>query len=391
MLTLIKNTEVYAPHYLGRKDVLLEANKIGYIKDTINLDSSSIDVKIIDGTGKLLVPGFIDAHVHLIGGGGEGGFKTRTPELNLTDATTAGITTVVGVLGTDGTTRRIESLLAKAHALDEEGITAYIHSGSYQIPVKTLTGKIEEDLIFIEKILGVGEIAISDHRSSEPAFEELVKIAAAARNGGLITGKAGLLEIHVGDSDRKLDLLFEIAEKTDIPMHHFHPTHINRNAELFEEGIRYTEIGGYVDLTTSTIPHFLEEGEVKCSKGLRLMLERGVSINQITFSSDGQASLPYFNEDGDFAGLQVGRVSSLFKEVRSSVLDEGIPLESALQVITSNPARILKLINKGEIREEKDADLVLLDKEKLTIDTVIAKGKVMVEGGVPIIKGTFEN
>ncbi|USK29364.1 beta-aspartyl-peptidase [Bacillus sp. CMF21] len=391
MLTLIKNTEVYAPHYLGRKDVLLAANKIGYIKDTINLDSSSIDVKIIDGTGKLLVPGFIDAHVHLIGGGGEGGFKTRTPELNLTDATTAGITTVVGVLGTDGTTRRIESLLAKAHALDEEGITAYIHSGSYQIPVKTLTGKIEEDLIFIEKILGVGEIAISDHRSSEPAFEELVKIAAAARNGGLITGKAGLLEIHVGDSDRKLDLLFEIAEKTDIPMHHFHPTHINRNTELFEEGIRYTEIGGYVDLTTSTIPHFLEEGEVKCSKGLRLMLERGVSINQITFSSDGQASLPYFNEDGDFAGLQVGRVSSLFKEVRSSVLDEGIPLESALQVITSNPARILKLINKGEIREEKDADLVLLDKEKLTIDTVIAKGKVMVEGGVPIIKGTFEN
>lgn len=391
MLTLIKNTEVYAPHYLGRKDALLAANKIGYIKDTINLDSSSIDVKIIDGTGKLLVPGFIDAHVHLIGGGGEGGFKTRTPELNLTDATTAGITTVVGVLGTDGTTRRIESLLAKAHALDEEGITAYIHSGSYQIPVKTLTGKIEEDLIFIEKILGVGEIAISDHRSSEPAFEELVKIAAAARNGGLITGKAGLLEIHVGDSDRKLDLLFEIAGKTDIPMHHFHPTHINRNAELFEEGIRYTEIGGYVDLTTSTIPHFLEEGEVKCSKGLRLMLERGVSINQITFSSDGQASLPYFNEGGDFAGLQVGRVSSLFKEVRSSVLDEGIPLESALQVITSNPARILKLKNKGEIKEEKDADLVLLDKEKLTIDTVIAKGKVMVEGGVPIIKGTFEN
>ncbi|MGM0922086.1 MAG: beta-aspartyl-peptidase [Bacillota bacterium] len=391
MLTLIKNTEVYAPHYLGRKDVLLAANKIGYIKDTIKLDSSSIDVKIIDGTGKLLVPGFIDAHVHLIGGGGEGGFKTRTPELNLTDATTAGITTVVGVLGTDGTTRRIESLLAKAHALEEEGITAYIHSGSYQIPVKTLTGKIEEDLIFIEKILGVGEIAISDHRSSEPAFEELVKIAAAARNGGLITGKAGLLEIHIGDSDRKLDLLFEIAKKTDIPIHHFHPTHINRNTELFEEGIRYTEIGGYVDLTTSTIPQFLEEGEVKCSRGLRLMLERGVSINQITFSSDGQASLPYFNEDGDFAGLQVGRVSSLFKEVRSSVMDEGVPLESALQVITSNPARILKLKNKGEIREEKDADLVLLDKEKLTIDTVIAKGKVMVEGGVPIIKGTFEN
>lgn len=308
----------------------------------------------------------------------------------MTDATKAGVTTVVGVLGTDGTTRKIESLLAKAHALDEEGITAYLHTGSYQTPVKTLTGKIEEDLIFIDKMIGVGEIAISDHRSSEPTFEELSKIAAAARNGGLITGKAGVLEIHVGDSERKLDLLFEIAEKTDIPIHHFHPTHINRNEELFEEGIRYAEIGGYVDFTTSTIPQFLEEGEVKCSRGLRLMLEKGVPVTQITFSSDGQASLPYFDENGDFAGLQVGKVSSLYHEVRSAVLDEGVELETALQVITSNPARILKLKKKGEIREQHDADLVLLEKESLAIDTVIAKGRVMVEEGVPLVKGTFE-
>ncbi|MGD6792656.1 beta-aspartyl-peptidase [Metabacillus indicus] len=390
MLTLIKNTEVYAPHYLGRKDVLLTADKIGYIKDKIDLDLSALSVHVIDGTGKLLVPGFIDSHVHLIGGGGEGGFKTRTPELNLTDATKAGVTTVIGVLGTDGTTRKIESLLAKAHALEEEGITTHLHTGSYQTPVKTLTGKIEEDLIFIDKMIGVGEIAISDHRSSEPTFEELSKIAAAARNGGLITGKAGVLEIHVGDSERKLDLLFEIAEKTDIPIHHFHPTHINRNEELFEEGIRYAEIGGYVDLTTSTIPQFLEEGEVKCSRGLRLMLEKGVPVTQITFSSDGQASLPYFDENGDFAGLQVGKVSSLYQEVRSAVLDEGVELETALQVITSNPARILKLKKKGEIREQHDADLVLLKKESLAIDTVIAKGRIMVEEGVPLVKGTFE-
>ncbi|AOH54417.1 beta-aspartyl-peptidase [Peribacillus muralis] len=390
MITLIKNAEVYEPQYLGRMDVLLAGGKIVHIQDEIDLDNVSIDVKIVDGSGKILVPGFIDAHVHLIGGGGEGGFRTRTPELNLTDATMAGITTVVGVLGTDGTTRRIESLLAKAHALGEEGITAYIHSGSYQIPVKTLTGKVEEDLIFIEKVIGVGEIAISDHRSSEPTLNELVKIAASARNGSLITGKAGILEIHVGDGDRRLQLLFEILEKTDIPIHHFHPTHINRNQDLFAEGIRYAEKGGYVDLTTSTTPQFLEEGEVKCSSGLRQMLESGVPVTQITFSSDGQASLPYFNQDGEFAGLQVGNVSSLYNEVRDSVLDEGVPLESALQVITSNPARILKLKSKGKIGVEMDADLVMLNEGTLTIDTVISRGKVMVEQGVPIIKGTFE-
>ncbi|MDF9758251.1 beta-aspartyl-dipeptidase (metallo-type) [Peribacillus simplex] len=316
--------------------------------------------------------------------------KTRTPELMLTDITTSGITTLVGLLGTDGTTRRMESLLAKARALEEEGISCFIHTGSYQVPVKTLTGKIEDDIILIDKIIGVGEIAISDHRSSEPTFEELTKVASAARNGGILSGKAGILEVHVGDGDGKLSLLHEIVDKTNIPIRQLHPTHINRNGELFRAGIDYAKRGGYVDFTTSTIPLFLEEGEVKCSIGLRLMLEEGVPVGHITFSSDGQASLPFFNSHGEYAGLQVGKVSSLYHEVRDSVLKEGIPLETALKVITTNPAQVLKLSSKGSIQTGKDADIVLLQKDTLTIDTVIARGQVMVERMAPLIKGTFE-
>ncbi|MEB4870377.1 beta-aspartyl-peptidase [Priestia megaterium] len=390
MLTLIKNAEVYAPQHLGKKDILLADSKIILIKDCIDHVNTSIPVDVVDAANHIIAPGFIDSHVHIIGGGGEGGYKTRTPELMLTDATTAGVTTIVGVLGTDGTTRRMENLLAKARGLEEEGISCFIHTGSYQIPVKTLTNSIEEDLILIDKIIGVGEIAISDHRSSEPTFEELVKVAAAARNGGILSGKAGILEIHVGDGERKLSLLNQIADKTDLPIRQFHPTHINRNEELFKEGIQFAKRGGYVDFTTSTIPHFLEEGEVKCSKGLRIMLEEKVAIDSITFSSDGNASLPFFDDNGDYKGLQVGKVSSLFQEVRDAVLEESVPLETALQVITSNPAKVLKLSNKGHIQPGKDADLVLLDKETLTIKTVFAQGKVMVKDGVPVVKGTFE-
>jgi beta-aspartyl-dipeptidase (metallo-type) len=258
------------------------------------------------------------------------------------------------------------------------------------VPVKTLTKKIEDDIILIDKIIGVGEIAISDHRSSEPTFEELAKVAAAARNGGILSGKAGILEVHVGDGDGKLSLLHEIAEKTNIPIRQLHPTHINRNEELFRAGIDYAKRGGYVDFTTSTIPQFLEEGEVKCSMGLRMMLEEGVPVGHITFSSDGQASLPFFNSHGEYAGLQVGKVSSLYHEVRDSVLEEGIPLETALKVITTNPAQVLKLSSKGSIQTGKDADIVFLKKETLTIDTVMARGQVMVEKQVPLIKGTFE-
>ncbi|MED5243870.1 MULTISPECIES: beta-aspartyl-peptidase [Priestia] len=390
MLTLIKNAEVYAPQHLGKKDILLADSKIILIKDCIDHVNTSIPIDVVDAANHIIAPGFIDSHVHIIGGGGEGGYKTRTPELMLTDATTAGVTTIVGVLGTDGTTRRMENLLAKARGLEEEGISCFIHTGSYQIPVKTLTNSIEEDLILIDKIIGVGEIAISDHRSSEPTFEELVKVATAARNGGILSGKAGTLEIHVGDGERKLSLLNQIADKTDLPIRQFHPTHINRNEELFKEGIQFAKRGGYVDFTTSTIPHFLEEGEVKCSKGLRIMLEEKVAIDSITFSSDGNASLPFFDDNGDYKGLQVGKVSSLFQEVRDAVLEESVPLETALQVITSNPARVLKLSNKGHIQPGKDADLVLLNKETLTIKTVFAQGKVMVKDGVPVVKGTFE-
>ncbi|MBU8853535.1 MULTISPECIES: beta-aspartyl-peptidase [Priestia] len=390
MLTLIKNAEVYAPQHLGKKDILLADSKIILIKDCIDHVNTSIPIDVVDAANHIIAPGFIDSHVHIIGGGGEGGYKTRTPELMLTDATTAGVTTIVGVLGTDGTTRRMENLLAKARGLEEEGISCFIHTGSYQIPVKTLTNSIEEDLILIDKIIGVGEIAISDHRSSEPTFEELVKVATAARNGGILSGKAGTLEIHVGDGERKLSLLNQIADKTDLPIRQFHPTHINRNEELFKEGIQFAKRGGYVDFTTSTIPHFLEEGEVKCSKGLRIMLEEKVAIDSITFSSDGNASLPFFDDNGDYKGLQVGKVSSLFQEVRDAVLEESVPLETALQVITSNPAKVLKLSNKGHIQPGKDADLVLLNKETLTIKTVFAQGKVMVKDGVPVVKGTFE-
>ncbi|SFC55484.1 beta-aspartyl-peptidase [Bacillus sp. UNCCL81] len=390
MLTLIKNGQVYTPHSIGRKDILLAGGKIEMIADHISIPPEFLSCDVIDASNSFVVPGFIDSHVHIIGGGGEGGYKTRTPELMLTNVTTAGVTTVVGVLGTDGTTRTMENLLAKARGLEEEGITCFIHTGSYQIPVKTLTESIQSDIILIDKIIGVGEIAIADHRSSEPTIEELAKIASAARNGGILSGKAGILEIHVGDGKDKLSLLHQLVEQTNIPIRQFHPTHINRNEELFKAGIDYALKGGFVDFTTSTIPQFLEEGEVKCSKGLRVMLEEGVQIEYITFSSDAQASLPFFDTNGDYLGLQIGKISSLYQEVRDGVIDEGIPLEVALQVITSNPAQVLKLPHKGNIKPGNDADLVILNQDTLEIETVIALGKKMVEEGIPVVKGTFE-
>lgn len=390
MLKLIKNGEVYAPNYLGKRDILITGDKIGYISDKIDKPESFPQMEVIDAEGKIVVPGFIDSHVHICGGGGEGGFKTRTPEIQLTDITKAGVTTVIGCLGTDGTTRNMKNLLAKARGLEEEGISTYIYTGSYEIPVKTITGSIRDDIILIDKIIGVGEIALSDHRSSQPTVEDLAKVGAEARVGGILSGKAGVVNVHMGDGQDMLRLLEEVVWKTEIPIGQFYLTHMNRNRELFKEAIKYGKEGGLVDFTTSTTGKFLEDGELKCSTALRIMLDNGVEINNITFTSDGQGSLPNFDERGQFVGLQLGRVTSLYREVRDAVKNEGIDMSQAIRVITSNPADILKLNQKGYIKEGKDADIVLLNQGDLEIDTVMAMGKIMVLKGEVKVKGTFE-
>lgn len=393
MITIIRNVKVYKPEFIGIKDVLLMGDKIAAIEDRIDIDLNGlVDIKEIDGSGKILVPGFIDCHVHILGGGGEGGFSTRTPEATLSGFTTAGVTTVVGILGTDGVARDMRALVAKAKALEEEGITSYVYTGSYRLPLNTLTGEIMKDIMFIDKVIGIGEVAISDHRSSQPSFEEFIRAAADARVAGMLSGKAGIVNVHVGDGPRKLEFLFRAVEETEIPITQFLPTHINRNPELFEDAIKYAKMGGYIDFTASEDPEIREEqdGEVSFSKGLKRILEEGIHLDNFTLSSDGQGSLPIFNEKKEFVGIGVGKSTSLLVGIKDCVFKENIPLEIAIRGITSNPAKILKLKGKGRIEKNYYADLCLLDEESLDIHTVIAKGKLMVENKKAVVVGRFE-
>jgi beta-aspartyl-dipeptidase (metallo-type) len=387
-MLLLKNADIYAPAPHGRADVLMAGGRILRIEPDIRIPEAYCDV--VEASGAIATPGFVDGHVHLMGGGGEGGYATRTPELLLSDAVRGGVTTVVGCLGTDGVTRNPAALLAKARGLDEEGLTTFMYTGHYAVPVQTLTGSIERDLLLIDKVIGVGEVALSDHRSTQPTFDEFARLAAEARRGGILSGKAGVVNVHMGDGRRGLSLLRRIVEETEIPASQFVPTHINRNPTLFDEGIVWARAGGFVDFTTSTVPAFLEDGEVKCSQGLRRMIDAGVDIAHISFTSDGQGSLPAFDGQGRLRRLEVGRVTSLFAEVRDAVLTEGVPLDVALQVITASPARMLELRGKGQLAAGADADMVLLEPATLEIRGVVAKGRWLMRDGELLARGTFE-
>ncbi len=388
MLTLIRQGTVFAPDPLGQKDILISNDTIAAISEPGQIDIKGMDIKSIDASDKMIIPGLIDSHVHILGGGGEGGPATRAPEIAIEDIIECGVTTLIGCLGTDGTTRHMESLLAKARGLEEEGITTFLFSGSYQIPPPTLTGSLRSDLILIDKVIGAGEIAISDHRSSQPTYEEFARLAADCRVGGMLGGKAGVLHLHLGDGPRRLEMLFRLIEETEIPVTQLIPTHINRNKSLFEDAIRFIRSGGFIDMTAGNDPATMENDGLSIKSAIQICLEQKVPLSQVTISSDGNGSMPVFDKKGNLRGLTIATQKSLWKNIRHMVHKNVLKLHDAIKPLTVNPAFFYKLHQKGEIKIHKDADLVLLDKD-LNITDSFARGRQMMADKKLLARGTF--
>jgi beta-aspartyl-dipeptidase (metallo-type) len=387
---LIKGGHLYAPDDLGIQDVLVAGEKIVAVGDNLSGMVAPEFVEAVDATGLLVLPGFIDAHVHICGGGGQGGPHLRNRDILLSSITTAGVTTVVGMIGFDCVTRTMAEIIAKTRALNIEGITAYALTGGYEIPTPTLTGSARRDLAYIEQVIGVGEIAISDHRSLQPTADELKKIAAEARIGGLVANKSGVLVVHLGEGEKGLDPIIQVIEETEIPASQFVPTHVNRNQRLFAQSIEFGKKYGTVDLTAGVSPKLGFPNATKPSTGVKIMLDAGVPLERITLSSDSNGNMPVFNERGEAIGVLVQEVMHLFNEVRDLVIEEGLPVDVAIRPVTSTVADKYKMTDKGRVDVGKDADLLVVE-DDLTLRAVYARGKLMVKDGEVIIRGTYES
>jgi len=374
MLFLFKNADTYIPNYIGKQDILTGGKSILAIAEHIE-PPHNVEVTIIDCTDLNLVPGLIDSHVHITGGGGEGGPATRMPELEISMMIDGGVTTVIGCLGTDGITRTVDSVLMKVKSIRAKGMSAWMYTGAYQVPPPTITGDVARDIALIEEVIGVGEVAVSDHRSSVPTTAELTRIVAHARVAGMIGGKAGIVNMHMGDARDPFRPIHDVVQNSEMGYRQFIPTHCNRNDYIFEDAKEYGK-KGFVDITTSSYPYYKDE-EIKPSKALRQLLESDVPIKHITFTSDACGSLPGFDpETGKLIKIEMGLPDSVLREIKESVTEEGIPLEIALQVATSNPADILKLQGKGYIKEGFDADILVLDAD-FNIVHLMANGKMV--------------
>lgn len=361
-MILIKNCDLYAPESVGFKDILIGGGRILLVDDSISCDLDCIDV--IDARGEIVHPGFIDGHVHVLGGGGEDGMLSRVPPLSEKKVVSAGVTTLVGLLGTDGYTRTVRDLVAKIQGFNEWGLSAYCLTGSYQIPTITLTGSVADDIIWIKEVIGV-KVAISDHRCSFPTTEELLRLASEVRLASLMSHKVGLVHIHVGADPRAIEQLFEIHEMCPIPISHFYPTHMEGHMDMAK---RWLDIGGHIDLTCHS------DTDKKAIELLEKYPEN------VTLSTDSNGSFPKWNNDKTaIVGMGAGSIAELDHYVQR-MIDSGFDRTLTYKSVTENPAKAMKLTKKGRIAKGMDADIVIRDGD--SIRYVIANGEILLREGI---------
>lgn len=366
MLTLIENGEVYTPEPAGKRSVLLTDGKVAKVGevDRRAMEKLGVECETIDATGCLVVPGFIDPHQHLLGGSGEKGFSSQTPEFFISEIVPFGITTVVGVLGVDTTMKTMPGLLAKVKALREQGLNAYCWTGGYDVPPVSIMATVRDDIMFIEEVIGAGEIAISDLRGMNPPVQELARVATHCYVGGMLAGKAGLTHFHVGESERRLQPLRDLLEDFDVEPEWLYATHVERSEKLMEEAIELAGRGMAVDVDTV---------EEDLPKWLRFYLDHGGDPDCLTASSD--------------AGISSPRV--LYEQLRRCVVEERFPMEQVLALVTRNPARILKLHDKGVLEKGRWGDIVMLEKGSLEVVHVLSRGVFMVRDGSLVVDEKF--
>ena len=381
MSLLIKNARVFAPLPLGTADILIAADKILAVgKD---LTAVLPNMETIDASGLIAAPGLFDLHMHVIGGGGVNGAATRVPAAEVSELVATGTTHVAGVLGTDVISRTLPDLLAKVRGLQACGLNAWMYTSNYRYPPRSITKSIMDDLFCIPECLGV-KLALGDLFGSFPTMQNILSLLADIRLAGTLSGKIGLLHVHLGDLLSTFDIFDEI-ERLGFPLKkHVLPTHCGRSPQIFERACAFARAGGMIDFTTG--------GGCACepaSVSVMRALESGVALSQITLSTDAHGAKPRFDANGRMTGYAVIDVAGNLKQVKELVGKRGLALESALTLVTENPARHLGLAGHGIISPNAGANVCLMSGD-LDPKYVISRGRVMMRNGEVIVKGLYE-
>jgi beta-aspartyl-dipeptidase (metallo-type) len=394
-ITILRCGQVLAPEALGARDLVIAGERIVAVAEP-GVEITGIEVEALDLRGLTVTPGFIDNHVHVLGGGGGLGFASRAPELQTSQLTRAGITTVIGMLGFDATSKDMRALVAKTKAFREDGISAYALTGAtLKHPVPTLTGRIRDDIAFVEEIIGVGEISVSElgyaYDSNGPGAQYIAEAATAGLLAGRLARKRGYLCLQVPPYHGAcLKPVMAMLERTGLPIAQLLPSHVNQTDAYMADAIAWAKRGGFIDVGANYSPDNNFSRATPPAKAITRLLEAGVPLAHILLSSDGNGAPPKEEQrEGQPAVANYMPLSALHATWRRLIVEEGLPPADALRVVTVNVADATGLARKGRIAAGLDADLVAFD-DDWRIHTVIARGRVMVAAGQPVARGMFD-
>ena len=133
----------------------------------------------------------------------------------------------------------------------------------------------------------------------------------------MLSGKAGITNVHLGGGKRQYELLLKLWRRLRSLLVNFY--------RLMQIG-QVSCLKQVSFLLKWAVPSILpqvkilifgkEDDEVRFSKGLKRLLDEGIGLDQFTMTSDGQGSLPYFDENNQFIGLGVGSSRALMVGIK---------------------------------------------------------------------------
>nr|HID58950.1 dihydroorotase [Desulfobacterales bacterium] len=400
MPLLIKGGRIIDPEtgIDGLKDILIEDGRIVDICDPVQKrgksgqgnDLKEREVKVIDASGKWVVPGLIDMHTHLREPGHE--YK-ETIRSGCLAAAHGGFTAICCMPNTYPVN-------------DNRSVTDFIlkkakEAGSVRVyPIGAVScGLSGEALAEYGELKEAGVVAVSDdgrpvmnsrlmRRALEYAkrfgipvishCEDLYLSAKGVMNEGFVATRLGLRGIPNAAETVMVARDIAICELTDAPLHIAHVS----TAESVDL-IRMAKARG-VRVTAETAPHYFSLTDealldystmAKVNPPLRAAKDReaiieGLADGTIDVIATDHAPHSSIEKDLEFdaaANGIVGLETSLplgLKLVESGALD----ISDLVSKMSINPARILSLGHVG-LKPDAPADLTIIDPEKrFTVD-----------------------
>lgn len=386
MTTLIRGGDLVDPikGVIEKHDIIIEGGVISKILPSGEFAETGPGISVIDASGRLVIPGMIDMHVHLR----EPGYEYKeTIETGSLAGVAGGFTGLACMPNTDP-------------ANDNVSVTEFIlrqaaKAGKLKVyPIAAITKERKgEALTEFGDLRKAGAVGVSDDGSPVVNSELMRRAVEYARYHGLtvishcedvnlsadgvmhegaVSTKIGLKGIPSASEEIMVEREISIARLTGCPVHIAHVStagSVNAIRRAKEDGVH---------VTAETAPHFfsLDHREVigyntnaKVNPPLRtpddvLAIKKGLAEDVIDVIATDHAphNLLEKNLEFDKAAFGVIGLETALPLTLALVREGVLTIRSAINKLTYTPASILG-IDRGVLQEGYAADLAIIDPE----------------------------